>query len=189
MSSSKLLLILYVNPEYEELVKLYEEHAIKHNEHLVYDDFPNSGFDIFIPENVIFSGVNVSKLVNLQIKTEMIELNQTQVQNATENIQPNPQAFYVYPRSSMSKMPLMLSNHVGIIDSGYRGWLQGAFRHLPTNATDTLTIEKHTRLLQICHPSLAPFNVTIVKDINALSTTKRGEGGFGSTGIVGVTNV
>jgi dUTP pyrophosphatase len=184
MSNCKLQLLLYVNPEYDDLVQLYTEHAEKHNQHLVSDDFPNSGFDIFIPENTVFEGVNVSKLINLQIKTEMVEV--CECENPENKIKLNPQAFYVYPRSSMSKTPLMLSNHTGIIDSGYRGWLQGAFRHLPLTLSDIFTVEKHTRLLQICHPSLRPFHVSVVKDIGALSVTKRGEGGFGSTGIVGL---
>ena len=185
MSDCKLQLILHVNPEYSDLVNLYKEHAEKHNQHLISDDFPNSGFDIFIPENVVFEGVNVSKLVNLQIKTEMVEICSCPTSDGVQ-VKMNPQAFYVYPRSSMSKTPLMLSNHTGIIDSGYRGWLQGAFRHLPLTLGDLFTVEKHTRLLQICHPSLRPFNVSVVEDVNVLSVTKRGEGGFGSTGIVGL---
>ena len=41
-----------------------------------------------------------------------------------------PTAFQIHPRSSMSKTPLMLSNHTGIIDCGYRGNIIGAFRCL-----------------------------------------------------------
>jgi dUTP pyrophosphatase len=72
----------------------------------------------------------------------------------------------------------MLANHVGIIDSGYRGNLMGAFRLL---GQSEYTVEKHNRLLQICHPSLCPVIVKMV-DENELSCTTRGSGGFGSTG-------
>jgi dUTP pyrophosphatase len=71
----------------------------------------------------------------------------------------------------------MLANHTGIIDSGYRGALIGAFR----NMGDEYVVEKHTRLLQVCHPSLCPIYVVLTNE-NELSSTERGEGGFGSTG-------
>ena len=87
-------------------------------------------------------------------------------------------SYYMYPRSSISKTPLILANHVGIIDSGYRGNLIGAFRNL---SDYNYVVEKNTRLLQICHPSLSPFIVELV-DESDLSGSKRGEGGFGSTG-------
>ena len=44
------------------------------------------------------------------------------------------------------------------------------------------TIEKSTKLTQICHPTLAPFLVELVEDEEILEWTSRGEGGFGSTG-------
>ena len=81
------------------------------------------------------------------------------------------------------KTPLMLANHTGIIDSGYRGFVKGAFRHLNSVSNEQpYHVDKHTRLLQICHPSLCPVLVTIVENESDLSDSSRGEGGFGSTG-------
>jgi dUTP pyrophosphatase len=90
-----------------------------------------------------------------------------------------PTAFQIYPRSSLSKTPLMLSNHVGIIDCGYRGNIKGAFRCLNV---DQFYVQKFTRLLQICHPSLSKIRVFLVENENDLSSTERGDRGFGSTG-------
>jgi dUTP pyrophosphatase len=90
-------------------------------------------------------------------------------------------AFYIYPRSSISKTPLMLANNTGIIDSGYRGSLIGAFRWLRTNS-DNYTVEQNTKLVQICHPSLCPIYVVLVNEED-LTSTERGDGGFGSTGV------
>jgi dUTP pyrophosphatase len=92
-------------------------------------------------------------------------------------------AFYVYPRSSISKTPLVLSNSIGIIDQGYRGIIKGAFHSL-TKAT--YVVEKHTRLLQICHPSLLPFLVELVDNKDDFTSSERGTEGFGSTGVIGV---
>ena len=89
--------------------------------------------------------------------------------------------FYLYPRSSISKTPLMLANHTGIIDSGYRGNLKVAMRSMYFDETDSYTVSANSRLVQICDPTLKPIYVVIV-DESELSNTERGEGGFGSTG-------
>lgn len=158
------VLHIAVNPNKPELVELYKTHIQKHNASIITDPFPNSGFDLFVPEMTeVGSGV---KMISMDVKCEMIDKDGYSI------------PYYMYPRSSLSKTPLMLANHVGIIDSGYRGFLIGAFRNL--NIT-CYTIEKHNRLLQICHPSLYPIHVVMV-DESELSTTSRGEGGFGSTG-------
>ena len=65
----------------------------------------------------------------------------------------NGLAYQLYPRSSLSKYPIMLANHVGIIDAGYRGNLIAAFRSFQ----DDFKIEKGIRLVQICHPTLLPY--------------------------------
>ena len=71
----------------------------------------------------------------------------------------------------------MLANSVGIIDSGYRGPIIGAFRNI-SNQQERYVVEKNTRLLQICEPDLRPILVQLV-DSSFFETTERGEGGFG----------
>ena len=92
-----------------------------------------------------------------------------------------PSPFYMYPRSSISKTPLTLSNSVGVIDSGYRGNLIAAFRYL-SNSCTPYTVDKYNRLIQICHPSLCKIFVILVNK-EELTTTERGTDGFGSTGL------
>jgi len=171
-------LYLYVKSENHELVELYKDHVEKHNEKIMSDEYPNSGFDLFIPQNTIFQKEIDSMFVDLEVKCEMTY--------HQRNKNAETSAYYVYPRSSMSKTPLMLANHTGIIDSGYRGFLIAALRYLKSH-NEQYEVEKHTRLLQICYPSLCPILVKIV-DESDLSTTKRGAGGFGSTGKIGVSN-
>lgn len=161
------ILNLYIDPSNIELRELYEKHIDAHNAHITSDPFPNSGFDLFTPEICVFPSNNTfsSKMVDFGIVTEM-------------QYNSKPSAFLLCPRSSIAKTPLMLANHVGIIDSGYRGNIKGAFRNLDANSE--YVVEKHTRLLQICHPSLCPIRVFI---LDQLTETSRGEGGFGSTGL------
>jgi len=163
------VLKLYVNPENPNLRTMYENHINKHNNDIVSSAFPNSGFDLFTPENVCFNRDVDTQFVDLDIYCEM---------TGRDN---DSSPFFLFPRSSISKTPLMLANHTGIIDSGYRGKMIGAFRWLRTKDS-SYTVESGTRLLQICHPSLCPILVVLVDNISELSTTERGAGGFGSTG-------
>lgn len=158
------VLKITVNPNKPELVELYKIHIQKHNASILTDPFPNSGFDLFVPETTEVK--TDLKMISMDVKCEMLDKDGYSI------------PYYMYPRSSLSKTPLMLANHVGIIDSGYRGFLIGAFRNL---SMTSYTIEQHNRLLQVCHPSLCPLHVVMV-DESELSTTSRGEGGFGSTG-------
>lgn len=173
------LLKISVNPNNEELIELYKKHIEKHNESMKTDYYHNAGFDVFIPKEISFEKEITSKFIDLEIKTEMLYYENLLFKNCGYNM---------HPRSSISKTPLMLANHTGIVDSGYRGSLIGAFRWLKTsndNDATSYNLEKHTRLLQICHPSLCRIVVCLVEETE-LSTTERGEGGFGSTGVIGL---
>lgn len=158
-----------------ELHLQYIDHVQQHNQNMLDNNFPNSGFDLFIPYNMFFNTPFACNMVNLQIKAEMIYYNSSS--NKSEY-----SAYLIHPRSSISKTPLMLANHTGIIDSGYRGDLIAAIRQLPVhNLENPYRVEKYTRLLQICHPSLCRVFVNIVHE-NHLTSTERGQNGFGSTG-------
>jgi len=179
-STNVALLKLYVDASNNELVDLYKTHVAEHNKKILTDLYPNSGFDIFVPENVEFTDDFSVQMVNSGIKAEMLYYNST---NPSYSLSPSP--YYMYPRSSISKTPLMLANSVGIIDCGYRGWLIGALRCLKLSQnSSSFVVNKHSRLLQICHPSLCPVFVMLVNETD-LSSSERGEGGFGSTGVSG----
>lgn len=152
----------------DELLQKYSEYSVAHNKSLLENEFCNSGIDLFLPERTIIDSPVVSTMVSMGIKTEMRLYTRTSIK---------PSAFYLFPRSSMSKTSLSLGNGTGIFDSGYRGHVIGAFR-----SVQPYVAEKHDRLLQICHPSLCPIWIELVENESKLSTTSRGEGGFGSTG-------
>jgi dUTP pyrophosphatase len=141
-----------------ELLSVYSSVIEKHNKEVHSNPNADSGFDLFMPKDVKISPGEV-EFISHDIKCKMND----------------GSGFYVYPRSSISKTPLMLANHVGIIDSGYRGNIIAAVRNL---SMYPYQIDKHQRLFQICHASLRPFYVEVVSE---LDSTVRGEGGFGST--------
>jgi len=130
-----------------------------------YED--DAGVDLYVP-NTITIGKGGATLVGHGIKCRMIdELKRCNV------------SYYLYARSSIAKTPLMLANSVGIIDKNYRGEIKAALRYIPEESQDSYTIEKGTRLVQICAPDLSPLKIRFNED---LDITSRGVGGFGSTG-------
>jgi len=90
---------------------------------------------------------------------------------------PNGFVGLVFPRSSIRKTDLSLTNCVGVIDSGYRGELQATFRkHRGVASTIYAVGDRVAQIMIIPHPPIE-FEVS-----EELSNTERGEGGFGSTG-------
>ena len=96
----------------------------------------------------------------------------------TKNISDNI-SYYLYPRSSIVKTSLRLSNSVGIIDAGYRGEIKGKVRWIPFKDENQFSIEQNLRLFQVCAPDLSAFKINIVSE---LPDSTRGSNGFGSTG-------
>lgn len=83
----------------------------------------------------------------------------------------------VFPRSSIRKMDLALTNCVGVIDSGYRGEIQATFKK--SQGLDSLKYNVGDRGAQII---IMPYPKVKFVEVDELSSTERGEGGFGSTG-------
>jgi dUTP pyrophosphatase len=84
----------------------------------------------------------------------------------------------VFPRSSIRKYNLQLSNSVGVIDSGYRGTIQFTFR-MSEGITEPKMYEVGDRIGQIV---IIPYPKINFVEVDELNDTQRGEGGFGSTG-------
>ena len=170
----KYRLYMYVDSDYPSLNEIYTSKIEEHNSILCNNENPHkdSGFDLFNPDSIEMKVNDVNKM-NLRIKCAMVKIDPT-------NNNEIPCGFYLYPRSSISKTKFRLANNVGIIDSGYRGNLCGMFDVV--NSVKDVLCPMHIRLLQICSPTLTPFEIVKVDSDNELGRTTRGEGGFGSTG-------
>lgn len=91
---------------------------------------------------------------------------------------PEGYAGFVYARSGLaSKRGLRPANCVGVIDSDYRGEIKVA---LHNDSSETQTVYLDDRIAQIV---IAPFLAVDFNVVDELDETKRGEGGFGSTGV------
>lgn len=83
----------------------------------------------------------------------------------------------LFPRSSNSKKGLLLSNSVGVIDSGYRGEVSFKFKVLNSSMGVYKVGERIGQILIVPYPQIE------FEEVEELSETERGTGGYGSTGI------
>lgn len=83
----------------------------------------------------------------------------------------------VFIRSSMGKAGVALANAVGVIDSDYRGEIK--LQLIYSANTGWYNIKRGDRIAQLVVIPVASFDLT---EVDALSSTARGTGGFGSTG-------
>ena len=84
----------------------------------------------------------------------------------------------IYPRSSNSKTDLYLTNHVGVIDSGYRGEIMFKYRSI-NGLLNAKVYQLGDRVGQLI---ITPYPQIELVESDELSDSERGDGGFGSTG-------
>ena len=83
----------------------------------------------------------------------------------------------VYARSGLaSKKGLAPANKVGVIDADYRGEIMVVIHN---HGVSSQTVDPGERIAQLV---IAPYIVGAFHQVDELSDTVRGEGGFGSTG-------
>jgi len=81
----------------------------------------------------------------------------------------------LFPRSSVSKTSLILANSVGVIDSGYRGSIMFKYRY----PEEGMVYDIGDRVGQLL---ILPYPKVEFEEVEELSDTNRGDGGFGSSG-------
>ena len=123
-----------------------------------------AAFDFYACKNTVIPGFMQAK-VNLGIACEI----------------PKGYVMLIMPRSSTgAKTPLRMCNSVGVIDSDYRGEICALYENGGYNNT-YLDYEIHTGE-RIAQGFVLPVEQVEFNVVDKLSTTNRGEGGFGSTG-------
>ena len=125
----------------------------------VYTTKGSAGFDLQTTEKVrVYPGELVK--VDLGIKVQV------------------PEGYYlqVVPRSSLAKSGLIMANSFGVIDSDYTGTVFAPLRNI---TKDKVILEKGQRIVQ---GILRKYEQVSFNNVKSLTKTKRGEGGYGSTG-------
>ncbi len=84
---------------------------------------------------------------------------------------------FIYARSGLaSKRGLAPANKVGVVDADYRGEIMVALHNHSSEAQTVLCGERIAQMV------IAPFLAAEFCEVESLSDTSRGVGGFGSTG-------
>lgn len=83
----------------------------------------------------------------------------------------------IFPRSSIRNYDLIMSNSVGVIDSGYRGEIMITF-NLKNPWSEIYNVGD--RIAQLV---IIPVPLVKYVEVNELSETQRGTAGHGSTGV------
>ena len=152
--------ILYIVPA-ASCVELYTVAAATYNARAYKDR--DAGFDVYC-EGVAAADAPTTRMISQQVAAGYYDTERGLFR-----------AFWMLPRSSISKSGLRLANSVGLIDAGYRGTIKAA-------CDGVAAVEANTRLFQLAAPDLLPWDeVRVVAEIPG-GATLRGAGGFGSTG-------
>lgn len=80
----------------------------------------------------------------------------------------------LYPRSSISNTGLVLANGPGQIDSSFRGEVKARFKWIKGSKCYKIG----DRVAQF---KIVPYPSMVIEEVEELSDTERGSGGFGST--------
>lgn len=94
----------------------------------------------------------------------------------------------VFPRSSVYKTVLSLTNSVGVIDSGFRGEL--TLRFIDNYSPEDSPADRYRKFSnefyhvgdRIGQLVIVPYPQIELEEVEELSDTVRGDGGFGSSG-------
>lgn len=144
----------------------------------IYAENENAGIDLYISQatdlNKLLT-ISEPTLLDLGTSARMIRVNPD---GSEEEVH-----YWLCPRSSIFKTGLMMANSQGVIDRSYRGTLKAPVWVVSRQAFVQLcddTDLKGMRLFQIVAPDMGWIRE--VRVVQELPVTRRGEGGFGSTG-------
>ena len=143
---------LFIKPHNDTTREFYRSHGHFHE--------GDAGLDLYVLENIYFES-GETKAIKLGISCEPED----------------GKAYYLLPRSSISKTPLRMANSIGLIDGGYRGEIMAVCDNIKT---ENYTVEKGQRLFQLVATDSSAIEYELVE---TLEMTTRGTGGFGSTGV------
>lgn len=158
--------ILYIQSASEDAKKLYEDIASAYMRK-PYED-RDAGFDLCSEPCKVTANVRAHK-ISQQCRAAFYDTERKLFR-----------AFWLLPRSSISKTGMRLANSVGLIDGGYRGDILAA---VDNRSSEDIDIVSGSRYFQLAAPDLLPWNEVLVVPEIPGGPTLRGAGGFGSTGV------
>lgn len=171
MSGGDVGLRLFIQPLSEEFAELYRTAANTWNQTVSSER--NSGFDLYCDANdVTYQYGEGAAVVGTGCRALAVDPTG------------RPRAFWLAPRSSICKTKWRLANSLGLIDATYRGVIRGAFSSIDADDRRFQADNHRNRYVQLVAADLEPWTeVIVVDELPGATTTHRGEGGFGSSGV------
>lgn len=163
VKSNKQFLIKVVD---ENNTDLYKNHSTFHE--------GDSGLDLFTIEDVTIQP-GETKLVDLGIQCQSRSFSWC-MKDWLRGEFYQYHSYWLMPRSSISKTPLLMRNSMGLIDKGYLGNIKAPFYN---TSSEPYTLQKGQRYVQLVNCDLSNISLKLV---TSHRETSRGSGGFGSTG-------
>jgi dUTP pyrophosphatase len=157
---------LFIAPTSPKMEQLYHTAADKYNTTPPAER--NSGFDLH---------TDTTDVATLRDRTYLVSQGCRALALGPDG---QTHAFWLAPRSSISKTKWRLANSLGLIDATYRGVIRAALDS--TDGSGVGPAEEGARLCQLAAGDLAPWAEVIVVAELPGPATQRGEGGIGSTG-------
>jgi dUTP pyrophosphatase len=145
--------------------ELYENHSTFHA--------GDAGLDLFVLEDLMIPG-GETKLVDFGVTCQSKSLSWCPFKWIRGKFY-NYHSYFLMPRSSICKTPLIMRNSVGLIDSAYTGNLKAAFYN---TSSEPFYMTRGQRYVQLVNGDLSEARFTLT---NSQRETSRGQGGFGST--------
>jgi dUTP pyrophosphatase len=158
---------LFICPTSDEFAELYRGAADAYNRTPMTER--NAGFDLFC---------DVADTVAYPHNTYLVGQGCKAVALGPDG---SPRAYWLAPRSSISKTEWRLANSMGLIDATYRGVLRAALSSVVDGTTQPHILHRQ-RLCQLATGDLSAWTEVVVVDELPGPSTVRGAGGFGSTG-------
>lgn len=135
----------------------------------------DSGLDLFVmKDELINPGETV--LVDMGVQCQSISKSISLLNWFLTGSLYTYNSYFLVPRSSIFKTPLMMKNSVGLIDAGYTGNIKAP---LYNTSSEPFYIKRGERYVQLVNGDLSPVKFKIVDQHR---DTTRNTCGFGSTG-------
>ena len=129
-------------------------------------------------QNAVIPKQGTTGAAGFDLTAVSIEKNETMLKYDTGIAVEIPPGYVglVFPRSSVCKTGLFLANSVGVIDSDYRGSISLVFYKPSVCIVPYLPGDRIGQLV------IVPIPAVEFVEVDELSETERGAGGYGSTG-------
>lgn len=131
-------------------------------------------------ENAVIPSYSKEGDAGMDLTATSISIKDTYIEYGTGLAFEIPEGYVglLFPRSSVSKKDLFHCTGVSVIDSGYRGEVTARFK-ASINHRMIDSYKLGDRIAQII---IVPYPQITFKEVEVLSDTQRGVGGYGSTG-------